>query len=359
MKQKFDEWGNDSQGVIENQVFLFEDYTNTTDEVALHIFESSEEDSMVQEILQTLFKSISLTIQRLLIDEFHGVTDPSIVLETKSVPKTNVTPERNFAVLDRLLSEKPNATYIALESLLLFSHNKTSTWLHSKSIEEREWLLQAARTMTAVYRKKFRMWREEIEARRIEAMEKRERELQKKKARELKEKEDLTIKVQQIGLWTSIAEVHENLLLLSTKKAKFDALKLQISFRKKVLNQTYHDKTVLQFSCNHQVFSIHQLTQNLFTLLSTTSILCQDGLDLDQIRSDPELLMYRRIEHLFFYDGQNTWYSVILCKYFKVVYDTENEIYSFLLLEDLEKGELCLISSLCITVFVFHLINLL
>ena len=230
-----------------------------------------------------------MTIQRLLIDhlpggEFHGVTDPSIVLETKSVPKTNVTPERNFAVLDRLLSEKPNATYIALESLLLFSHNKTSTWLHSKSIEEREWLLQAARTITAVYRKNFRMWREEIEARRIEAMEKRERELQKKKARELKEKEDLTIKVQQIGLWTSIAEVHEN-LLLSTKKAKFDALKLQISFRKKVLNQTYHDKTVLQFSCNNQVFSIDQLTQNLFTLLSTTSILCQDGLDLDQIRS--------------------------------------------------------------------------
>ena len=205
MKQKFDEWGNDSQVVIENQVFLFEDYTNTTDEVALHIFESSEEDSMVQEILQILFKSFSLTIQRLLIDhlpggEFHGVTDPSIVLETESVPKTNVTPERNFAVLDRLLSEKPNATYIALESLLLFSHNKTATWLHSKSIEERERLLQAARTMTAVHRTNFRMRREEIEARRIEAMEKRERELQKKKARELKEKEDLTKKVQQIGL---------------------------------------------------------------------------------------------------------------------------------------------------------------
>ena len=132
---------------------------------------------MVQEILQILFKSFSLTIKRLLIDhlpggEFHGVTDPSIVLETESVPNTNVPPERNFAVLDRLLSEKPNATYIALESLLRFSHNKTATWLHSKSIEQRERLLQAARTMTAVHRKNFHMRREEIEARRIEAMEK-------------------------------------------------------------------------------------------------------------------------------------------------------------------------------------------
>ena len=144
--------------------------------------------------------------------------------------------------------------------------------------------------------------------------------------------------------------MHENLLLLTTKKAKLDALKLQISFRKKVLNQTYHDKTVLQFSCNHQVFSIDQLTQNLFKLLSTTSVLCQDGLDLDQINPDPELLMYRRIEHLFFYDGQNTWFKGTVLsydrdsKYFKVVYDTEDEIYSFPLLEDLEKGELRLIS---------------
>ena len=44
-------------------------------------------------------------------------------------------PERDFAVLDRLMTQKPIATYIALESLLLCSHNKTATWLENKTIE--------------------------------------------------------------------------------------------------------------------------------------------------------------------------------------------------------------------------------
>ena len=51
----------------------------------------------------------------------------TVVEETSSVPTTNVNPERDFAMLDRLMSEKPNA----LESLILFSHNQTSKWLCS------------------------------------------------------------------------------------------------------------------------------------------------------------------------------------------------------------------------------------
>ena len=80
-----------------------------------------------------LCKSFVLTMHRLLVDHLpggvhHSVTDLSVVDETKSVPTTNVNPERDFAVFDRMLSEKPNATCIALESLLLFSHNETSNW---------------------------------------------------------------------------------------------------------------------------------------------------------------------------------------------------------------------------------------
>lgn len=77
----------------------------------------------VQEILQLSFKSFVLTIERLLIDhlpggEFHNVQDPAVISETLSVPKTNVDPETN---LDRMLLQKPNARYIALESMILLS----------------------------------------------------------------------------------------------------------------------------------------------------------------------------------------------------------------------------------------------
>ena len=61
------------------------------------------------------------------------------------MPKTNVVPETHFALLDRLMSQNPNAVHIALESMILFCQNKTSDSLHSKSQEEQDRLLQAAR----------------------------------------------------------------------------------------------------------------------------------------------------------------------------------------------------------------------
>ena len=88
--------------------------------------------------------------------EFHSVTDPA---ETLSVPKTNLVPER---VLDRLMSQKPNATHIALESMILFSQNKTSKWFKQKSSEEKERLLQAARKLSKVHRRTFKERKEEI-----------------------------------------------------------------------------------------------------------------------------------------------------------------------------------------------------
>ena len=92
---------------------------------------------MTQEVLQLLFQSFAITLQRLVIDHLPGgmynsVVDPQVIQETKSVPKSNVVPECDFAVLDRLMTQKPNATYIALESLLLYSHNKSE----NKTIED-------------------------------------------------------------------------------------------------------------------------------------------------------------------------------------------------------------------------------
>ena len=85
------------------------------------------------------------------------MTDPVMTQETASVPATNVTPERDFAVLDRLMREKPNANVIALESMIIFSHNKTSVWLAHLSYSEREKLLQTARTLAPTFW--LHMWR--------------------------------------------------------------------------------------------------------------------------------------------------------------------------------------------------------
>jgi hypothetical protein len=180
------------------------------------LFTSTENDTLVQELLELLFKSFSATVQRLLVDhlpggDFYAVEDTIVIEETKSVPTTNVNPERDFAALDRLLSQKPNATQIALESLLLYSHNQTFTWLQSKSLEEREKLLKAARTLSPIQKSKFNKLREEIRIKRQETLRKKEEEHVRKIEREMKLKENLTKKIQAIGLWTNKTEMEEGL----------------------------------------------------------------------------------------------------------------------------------------------------
>ena len=93
-----------------------------------------------------------------------------------------------------------------------------------------------------------------------------ERERARRKEKEIKEKEELTKKISFVGLWTTKDEVIAGLSKLVTKKAKKDALKLQISFRKRVLCQTSDDQTIFQFSHNSKVLSDSQLMQNLFKL---------------------------------------------------------------------------------------------
>ena len=105
MKQKFDEWGCDAQNLIENQDRLFEEHTHD-DDVSESLF--SQSSAYTMELLQLLCKSFARQLlNHLPGGQFHDVSDPQMITEAKSVPKTNVTSQRDFAVLNRLY-----ATYI-------------------------------------------------------------------------------------------------------------------------------------------------------------------------------------------------------------------------------------------------------
>lgn len=347
--EKLEAWGEDAQEVMEGNDTLevFRD-DKERDEIHRMLITSTMDDSMVQELLQMLFKSFVLTMQRLLVDHLpggihHSVSDSTIVKETESVPTTNVVPERDFAVLDRMLSEKPNATCIALESLLLFSHNKTSGWLRSKSTEERERLLKAARTLASVHKANFRKRREEIIAKRRASVQQKELEIRRKKEKEIREKENLTKQIQKVSLWTTEIEVEAGLAKLRTAKQKCDALKLQLKFRKKVLCQTHPDKTVFMFSHQKKAYTLAELKSNVLKLLCAPET--QQPLSAEELAHDPELLIYRRIEHQFHTEDGLEWFRGTVLGYcnesaeYRVVYDDEEEEYSYPLLQDMANGE--------------------
>ena len=59
----------------------------------------------------------------------------------------------------------------------------------------------------------------------------------------MKEKEELVQMIIRYGLWQSKHQIQEELLKLKSKKEKVTALKLQLDFHKKVLEQKHADKT--------------------------------------------------------------------------------------------------------------------
>ena len=60
----------------------------------------------------------------------------------ENAPKTNVVPERDFGMLDRLLAQKPNATTLVFEGILMFTKNDTKGWRDSLTPEKRKAVME-------------------------------------------------------------------------------------------------------------------------------------------------------------------------------------------------------------------------
>ena len=160
LKEKFDSWSLNAQEVVNGNAILENAKDIHIDEAWEDLIKEQESDVSTQELLQLLFSAFAITTQRLLIDHLPGGkyddVDTTLSQETASVLPTNVAPERDFAVLDRILREKPNASLVALESLILYSHNKTSQWLQEQNAEDKERLIKAARALAPSIKVKFK-----------------------------------------------------------------------------------------------------------------------------------------------------------------------------------------------------------
>ena len=293
-----------------------------------------------------------MTTQRLLVDHlpngvYYNVTDENVIAEVSSVPTTNVSPERDFAILDRYLREKPNAHTVALEAIIMFAHNKTSLWMNKLTYDEREQLMKTARMLSPKFRAKFLERRKEIEARRKRYLEQRAVTIASEEQKAVAEKEKLTKEIAVFGLWTRKREVENGIKLCSGQKEKKDALKVQISFRHKVLHQTNLDKGVFNFSHHGKQYSVAQLQKNLLRIIGITeeTDLSDCQLQLSDIMEKPELLVGRQIRHRFQVGEDLIWYNGTVISInlntmeHKVQYE-DDEICLFQLLEDISNGDL-------------------
>ena len=343
----FEEWADDASSVLNGEAVLFQEYPPKVDKVTECLHVSNSTDVIVQEILQALFLGFIALFNRMVKDHLIGgeldvQESNQRCQETASVPKTNTISERDFAQLDRLLREKPNATTMSLEAMIMFSNNKTSEWLKLKSEEEKETLFKQAREKGPKFRRAFREKREEMITERAMLQRAKQETIAHKRIQARIERERLTSEIISIGLWTSRDLVESGLLQFRSKTAKLKALKVQLDFRRKVLQQTHPEKLIFQSSTKGHPFTVEEMMQNLLCLLSDKApqfsipvTLCDD-------------LTGKRVIHRCLVDGRSEWFiGTILSKtqlessstVYNIIYDGEDTVLTLDLKKDIEEGE--------------------
>jgi hypothetical protein len=215
-----------------------------------HLLKTSEHDATAQIMLQFVFTVWAKQLRSMVSSHLEGgeysEITPQVIQDTASVRKHNKFAESVFAVLDRLLRIRPNATTLTQEAYVMFAFNKTAVWLDEKSPDERNRLLNEVTGTGRRLREKFQERCSEIRSQRIEKLRSTEEAVARRKLRVAKEKEDLTNKICYWGLWQSPEAVSAQLLNVAKVSEKKDALKTQLQFRKKVLCQKYPDRCVFQ-----------------------------------------------------------------------------------------------------------------
>ena len=200
--------------------------------------------------------------------------------QCKGVPKTNVRPESAFAFWHKDRIRCPSYSNITIEGRLLWTMNKTYEWLLSLNPEKREEVIEDARKQTPAIRAQFREREKKMMELRAARLQERVQEAKEKEEREVRQKFELVQKVEALGgMWKSADEVDAGLMKVKEsvvrgegKGKQLEALKCQITFRKKILQQPVIDAKDWTQSADKKALDIQSLSDKLKILINQANL---------------------------------------------------------------------------------------
>ena len=207
---RLEEWSHDASPVVSCEALLFDDFPPSDDQITRALAIPSELDSTVQEIFQVLFCAYSTLLRRLVEDHLP----PSVSG-------------------DQISSNYYGRSRMPLEGLILFSNNKTA----KKSPEEKEEFFRKARRLATEFKRMYAFRREQLLEDRAQVLKEKQLALQKLQEKRLREKEKITDDIMVYGLWQTEVQITVGLEKFRTNADKLKALKCQLDFRKKVLEE--------------------------------------------------------------------------------------------------------------------------
>ena len=198
-------------------------------------------------------------------------------------------------------------------------------------MQKRESLLASAQKLAPAHRAQFRECLLMIEQQRRAILQKKQDDIRMKEQKVLQEEEKLTSETVLIGLWQTQDDVAQQLLRLKSEAKKKEALKIQLKFRKNVLQQQYSDTSIYRFSKKGVgQFSSTTLKENLLKFIedawkATPSISSSQS----AITGDP-ILVGKQVQHKFsenkaivLYTGKVLSQVPRFQDWYNIVYDDE------------------------------------
>ncbi|XP_071854271.1 uncharacterized protein [Apostichopus japonicus] len=379
-------WSKDSTDLLTGSDILYSDVPLKKNSVYDSLMKPCELDGMVKQLLEMLCSSFKMLSERMLSEHLKGGKYSRVSAdqhrEMQSVPTTNTTVERDFGMLDRLMREKPSASCIALEAMIMYKRNKTSEWSASLEDSQRSFalFLKLAQKSKAQQKKAYADRLATIKAAREQ------KELGKKAAILKKADQDRARKLllgKEIksvgGLAESASELDQRLSELKSVKGKSKYLQTQLKYRRFVLGAR-NEGGVLNVSAGGKPKTVEQLKISLLGVIvcdneeleaASTSFQNRaiglapvDAVEAFKSRLQPppakktrltsgsniklpEELVDKRIEHHTEEEGKVDWYKGTVvgakgAKYF-VRYDGFPRVYSYKakeIEEDIQAGDL-------------------
>ncbi|KAK3107360.1 hypothetical protein FSP39_012735 [Pinctada imbricata] len=302
-------------------------------------------------LLQNVFAALKDLLKRMIPEHLPGgkYWDPSPDIREKaaSARKHNKSPEFIFGQLDHLTSFRPNASVLANEAYLLYAYNKTSEWLRSLPIKERDKIIEESRKGGREVRKKFKERLHIIEEKRIEAQQRKQQELQRLEKERLRKAEMMTNDICYYGLWQTAEQVDEGIARMDTQKDVISALHAQLKFRKNVLKQKHTNNKIFNLSRKtaegkYEKLSVDELKSNILELITSAARVPTSEVQ----HSDMPLLVGKVIDHKFTdksYRGKVISVVPGFPSWYNVKYDGDDAIYAFNLMDDYKKGDLSIV----------------
>ncbi|KAJ8353653.1 hypothetical protein SKAU_G00212200 [Synaphobranchus kaupii] len=301
MRIQLQRWSKHASSLLEGEPLFSPDIAEQHQDILFEeLFrESADEEFQVltQQALELVMSAMQILLERQAADQLPGgkYWDPSAQIQAhaSNVPTTNMLSERDFAVLDLLVRQKPSARTISHEAMVMWLHNGTMQWLDNLTPEEKEEKMTMARKSSADVLKRYNARKEDIKRQRQENLLKKQEQNRERERQDKTKKIEITNKIAKLGgVWRSTTDMDVNLAGLEGDKEKTKALVTQLQFHKTVLKVDGRRELFQQTVTRHgkvHVFSVEELTSNLAEVLHINQLETEEAEEENENDLQPAL----------------------------------------------------------------------